>query len=166
VKAGVKAKGDKPVASVSSTSFFLSDSIKDKKEARVKTKECLNAATDPIWQAFTREEILSNQVPQTPWLKNLVPSYNPARGADVIGVLKPYWNSTDAVAVNHETPYDYDSWVPLAIWYDGIKKRQVHRRVDTLSLAPTLARILETRRPSGAMAEYLTEVLDEISSHH
>jgi hypothetical protein len=29
-----------------------------------------------------------------------------------------------------------------------------------ISLAPTMARILETRRPDGASGEYLTEVLE------
>ena len=163
VKAGVKSKDDKPLADFTSMSLFLADSIKDKKQARIKAKECQNNASEPIWQAFTRDEIMSNQIPQTPWLKNLVSSYNPARGADVIGVLKPYWNSSDHAIINHETPYDYDSWVPLAIWYNGIKKQQVHRRADILSLAPTLSRILQTRRPSGATSEYLTEVLDSVT---
>jgi arylsulfatase A-like enzyme len=160
VKSGVKAPENKPVALLSSSSIFLSDKIKDKKDARIKTKICLNTASGPIWQAYTREEILGNQIPQTPWLKNLVGSYNPSRGADVIAVLNPYWNTSDDHILTHETSYDYDSWVPLAIWFNGIKKQQVHKRVDILSLAPTLSRIFETRRPSGAMSEYLTEVLD------
>lgn len=147
-----------------SLNLYLAADTKDKEGARKKVKACLNAMTDSVWQAFTRDEIMTNQLPQTPWLKNLAGSYNPMRGSDVVGVLNPYWNSEDNRLVNHETPYDYDSWVPLALWWPGIHKHLIHRRVEVTSLAPTLARILNTRRPSGATSEYLTEVLDGVGN--
>ncbi|MDZ4675991.1 MAG: alkaline phosphatase family protein [Oligoflexia bacterium] len=149
------------VGFLGTSSIHLSDTVKqeDLVDARKKAKQCL-IADGSIWSAFTRDEILSNQYPQVPWLKSLAKSYNPARGPDVVGVLNPYWNSSDDNTISHETSYDYDSWVPLAVWWPGVKPRKIHRRVDITSLAPTLSRILETRRPSGATYELLTEVLD------
>jgi hypothetical protein len=139
--------------------FYLAPETKDKLGARQKVKECVVKETG-VWSAFTRDEILSNQVPNTPWLKNLTSSYNPGRGSDVIGILKPYWNSHGGEPIGHETPYDYDSWVPLVVWWQGIPHKEIHRRVEITSIAPTLARILKTRRPNGATSDYLTEVLD------
>ena len=153
-KDGIKAY------STSTMNVYLDADTKDKVVARQKVKECLTSKSDSVWYSFTREEILSHQVPAVPWLRSLESSYNPARGADVIGVLNPYWISSDKDKLNHETPYDYDSWVPLGFWWAGVPKKHIHRRVEVTSIAPTLARILLTRRPSGAEGEYLTEVLD------
>jgi hypothetical protein len=148
-----------------SMNVYLAEDTKNKFEARKKLKSCFNSMTDGVWQSYTRDEIMTNQVPQTPWLKNLASSYNPLRGSDVIGILNPYWNADSERLVNHETSYDYDSWVPLAIWWQGIHKHNIHRRVEVTSLAPTLARILTVRRPSGATGDYLTEVLDSAGSN-
>jgi arylsulfatase A-like enzyme len=148
------------VAHINEMSIYLDDKTADLPRARAKTKECLLKMSESIGNAYTRDEILGNQVPQTPWLNKLAPSYNLARGADVIGVLQPYWNSRDEDVTNHETPYDYDSWVPLVFWWQGAPHRKIHRRVEVTSVAPTLSRILLTRRPSGCTSDYLTEVLD------
>lgn len=150
------------VAAVLSMNVYLADTVKDKRLAREKAKECLNEMEHSVWQAFTREDILSGRIPNAPWLKNLAASYYPARGADVVGVLLPYWNSHGSSELSHETPYDYDSWVPLALWWPNAHKKMIHRRVEVLSLAPTLTRLLNARRPSGATAEFLTEVLDAL----
>lgn len=158
------ANGSHQAAALNETGLFLTSAVSDVPErrayAREKAKDCILSQEEGAWYAFTRDEILSNRIPQAPWLKNLESSYNPERGPDVVSVLKPYWNSYDNRIVNHETSYDYDSWVPLAIWWNGIHAKKIHRRVSVTSLAPTLARLLETRRPSGASDEYLTEVLD------
>ncbi len=156
-ESGVSAS--QPFIRTYSLNYFLTDQVTDKKSGREKLKQCL-IKSESIWNAYTRDEIMEGRIPQTPWLKRLPTTYHPKRGADVIGVLAPYWNSSSAATVNHETPYDYDSWVPLVVWWKGIPKKIVHKRVAVTSLAPTLARILQTRRPSGATAELLTEVLD------
>ncbi len=160
-KEGIQSHHRKAAVQLHSGHFYLANDIKDKQNAQQKTKYCLQTEFEGIWNAYTREEILSGAIPTTSWLKNLISSYYPSRGADVISVFKPYWNSHDDVVVSHETSYDYDSWVPLALWWPGVIKKTIHRRTQVTSLAPTLARLLKTRRPSGAMADYLTEVLDE-----
>ncbi len=131
-------------------------------EERKLVRECLTKE-EGVWYAFTREEIMQNRLPNTPWLKKLYQSYIPKKGADVVGVLKPYWNSGDLAASNHETSYVYDSWVPLAFWWSDIRRsKTIHKRVEINNLAPTLSRILKTSRPSGSTGEYLEDVLNAL----
>ena len=157
---GITGKDRKPLAYLTTGSAYLS-SINSTPQARGTLKTCLESLPG-VWRAYTKDEILEGKIPNTPWLQYLPSAFHPARGADAVIIFDPYWNSSKIEPINHETSYDYDSWVPLAFWWPGIKKMQVHHRVHLTSLAPTLARILETRRPSGAMDDYLTEVLDAL----
>ena len=50
-------------------------------------------------------------------LKRIINNFNPQRSGDVIVVLNPGWVEKDEDYVtNHNSPYEYDSHVPL-IWY-------------------------------------------------
>src|SRR5205807_1979709 len=72
------------------TNIFLKSNGKDV-ETLKKAKDCVSEAPG-VWYAFTRDEIMENKIPQTPWTKNLAASYFPSRGADIVAVLMPYWN--------------------------------------------------------------------------
>lgn len=157
---GFKSKSSAVVHIPSAVSVYLSNDVKDKAEARKQTKECLNQLDEVILEAFTSEEILSGQIPRQPWLRNLASSYNRSRGPDVVGVLRPYWNSDTKLLVAHETPYNYDANVPLVFWWQGAKPKKIYKRVEVTSVAPTLARILKVRKPSGSMSELLSEVIE------
>jgi len=155
-------------AAVSMTLFVeprANENVEERKKKLEQVKVCFQKQ-EGVWGAFTRDEILENHIPQVPWLKYLQGSYNPERGADVVGVLKPYWNSDRDDLVSHETPYDYDSWVPLAFWWKDIKPRTLHERVLVTQLAPTLSRLLRTRRPNGATEGVLREILESAEQDH
>ncbi len=56
----------------------------------------------------------------------------------------------------HKSPYNYDTHVPLIIYQPGrIEKKVVTKKVWPLSLAPTVADILEIPRPSAATEDVL-----------
>jgi hypothetical protein len=158
-KEGVGSSSQPALEKFYGPAFYLRKDTKDVTEARKKLRNCILSEA-PYHVAYTREEILTNMVAPTPWLQALPAAYHPGRGADVIALLRPYWNTKASEPVQHETPYPYDSWVPLAFWGPGMKATKISRQTAVTSLAPTLSQILKTKRPAGAFAPLLSEVLD------
>lgn len=61
----------------------------------------------------------------------------------------------------HKSPYNYDTHVPLIIYQPGrIEKKVITKKVWPLSLAPTVADILEIPRPSAATGNVLPEIFN------
>ncbi|HET9293205.1 MAG TPA: hypothetical protein VFO06_02860, partial [Gemmatimonadales bacterium] len=92
-------------------------------------------ATDPI-AARWRQTIPSD----LEWLLAVVPKENMS------------W-STDSVGANHGTPAELDVQVPIVLWGAGIRGGEFTRRVRTVDIAPTLARLLglhSTERLDGS----------------
>ncbi len=105
--------------------------------ARVFTPAELEAApaTDPIATRW-RQTIPSD----LDWLLAVVPKENVS------------W-STDSVGANHGTPAELDVQVPIVLWGAGVRSGEFTRRVRTVDIAPTLARLLglhSTERLDGA----------------
>jgi len=63
------------------------------------------------------------------------------------------------VASTHGSPWSYDTFVPVVFLVPGCAPQRVHRRVETVDVAPTLAALLGTKPPSGATGRVLPEVL-------
>jgi arylsulfatase A-like enzyme len=61
---------------------------------------------------------------------------------------------------SHKTPYTHNTHVPL-IWYQQgtIQKKQIHKKVLTVQIAPTLAHILGIPQPSAATSDILPGIL-------
>ncbi len=57
--------------------------------------------------------------------------------------------------------YGYDTDVPLIFYGPGITGREVRRPVDMTAVAPTLARMLDIRRPAASEGEVLAEIAGE-----
>jgi arylsulfatase A-like enzyme len=82
-------------------------------------------------------------------------SYFAGRSADLIFILKPYISDRQPFGVNHGTPWDYDTHVPL-LWYgQGIKAQVVTDPVSVDDLAPTLSALLQIPRPPQARGRRL-----------
>ena len=109
--------------------------------ARVFTPSTLDsAATDPIATRW-RQTI----PPDLEWLLAVTPKKNTS------------W-STDSVGANHGTPAELDVQVPIVLWGAGIRKGEVTRRVRTVDIAPTLARLLGVRPTERLDGAALREV--------
>lgn len=83
------------------------------------------------------------------------------RSGDIIVQVRPYTYIDHFTAgTAHGTPYDYDTHVPLVFYQPGILPAQkIDRMVYTTQVAPTLAALLETPRPSASMMPVLHEVV-------
>lgn len=82
--------------------------------------------------------------------------FYPRRSGDVAICLMPdrIDERADTVSMSG-SPYNYDRQIPLIIYGGGIKPQSSERRTDATSLAPTLAKLLGTDRPSASDAEIL-----------
>ncbi len=74
------------------------------------------------------------------------------RNGDIIVCVHPYVDLTKfPTGTGHTMPYNYNTHVPLAFYQPGlIEKKHIHRHVNMLQVAPTLARLLNVPRPSAS----------------
>jgi len=67
----------------------------------------------------------------------------PDAGVELVITLRPYaiWDASVPIAM-HGQPSDLDAHVPLIFWGRGVRRGVNGRRVRTVDIAPTLARLL------------------------
>lgn len=86
-------------------------------------------------------------------------NYSPLRSGDVILILKPGWVDKGDFVTNHNSPWDYDSHVPL-IWYGwSVNRATVNRKVSMTGVAATLSSIMRIPLPNACTGEPLPELL-------
>lgn len=92
-------------------------------------------------------------------------NFNPDRSGDIYVVFEPHWFVADFdglhVASAHGSPWTYDTHVPLIFTGSNIVPQTVARRVETVDVAPTIASLLGTKPPSGAVGVPLPEAMPE-----
>lgn len=85
--------------------------------------------------------------------------FYPRRSGDVAICLMPNRiEEREDIRSCSGSPYNYDRHVPLIIYGGGIAPQHIDTRVDTASLAPTVAHLLGAERPSASSAEIITEL--------
>jgi hypothetical protein len=92
-------------------------------------------------------------------LKRIINNFNPQRSGDVIITLNPGWveNEEDYIT-NHNSPYEYDSHVPL-IWYGWtVNRSTVTRKVNITDIAATLSSLCKVPYPNACTGEPLVEL--------
>lgn len=103
---------------------------------------------------FTKNEIIAAEPPTGPideWtlLDRAKASFNPQRSGDLIVLLKPYVslyytpkNPETDYSSSHGSPWGYDRRVPIVFWWEGVNGFQQPTAVETVDIAPTLARLI------------------------
>jgi len=92
-------------------------------------------------------------------LKRIINNFSPQRSGDVIVTLNPGWveKGTDYVT-NHNSPWEYDSHVPL-IWYGWtVNKSTVTRQVNMTDIAATLSTLCKVPYPNACTGEPMFEL--------
>lgn len=92
-------------------------------------------------------------------LKRIVNNFNSQRSGDVIVTLNPGWIEKDGDYVtNHNSPYEYDSHVPL-IWYGWtVNRSTITRSVNMTDIAATLSTLCKVPYPNACTGEPLIEL--------
>jgi hypothetical protein len=92
-------------------------------------------------------------------LKRIVNNFSPLRSGDVIITLNPGWveKAEDQVTDNN-SPYEYDSHVPL-IWYGWtVNRALVMRKVNMTDIAATLSSLCRVPYPNSCTGEPMPEL--------
>jgi hypothetical protein len=85
-------------------------------------------------------------------------NFSPQRSGDVIISLNPGWVEKTDNVTGHNSPYEYDSHVPL-LWYGWTANRaSVTRSVTTRDIAVTLSVLCKVPLPNAATGEPLHEL--------
>ncbi len=88
-------------------------------------------------------------------------SFYPRRSGDVVLNLLPgLIEEAEPVCSTSGSMYAYDAQVPLLFCGAGIPARRIRRTVDAVSVAPTLARLLEIGCPDASEGTPLAEITE------
>ncbi len=87
-------------------------------------------------------------------------SYNQRRSGDVIINLEPGWVERNGNITSANSPYDYDTHVPLIFYGWKTKRKSVLTPVYLNDVAPTLSMLLGITWPNGASGTPIREMLE------
>jgi predicted AlkP superfamily pyrophosphatase or phosphodiesterase len=93
-------------------------------------------------------------------LKKIINNFSPLRSGDVIVTLNPGWvEKEDDQVTDNNSPYEYDSHVPL-IWYGWtVNRANVMRKVNITDIAATLSSLCKVPYPNSCTGEPMPELL-------
>jgi predicted AlkP superfamily pyrophosphatase or phosphodiesterase len=105
-------------------------------------------------------------------------NFDPNRSGDVYVVQEPQWqiygeshpkrepadptlpaSPPPPILLEHEAPWAYDTYVPVAFLGMGVSKGMVFRDIHTVDVAPTISARLRTKFPSGCVGVPLQEIM-------
>jgi hypothetical protein len=95
-----------------------------------------------VADAFTFEELANRTTKARPFLAEYRASFVPNRAPDVMVHFKRNYFFTTTLPVDHGTPYDYDTHVPIMLFGAGVAPGRKDQRVSVTDVAPTLAALL------------------------
>jgi hypothetical protein len=83
-----------------------------------------------------------------------------SRSGDIIFYVQPYTLMTRyPVGTSHQTPYEYDTHIPLIMYKKGaFEHKKIYDKVFIQQVVPTLAPLLEVPKPASAMMPVLPGV--------
>lgn len=140
---------------------YLSAAIPSDKRAAVLNATYLKFRSHPqVAAVFTKNELIAaaqptGSVDEWTLLERAKASFNAERSGDLMVLLKPYVSiystpknvDTDYTS-SHGSAWGYDRRVPILFWWRGIEGFQQHTAVETVDIAPTLARLIGLDIPS------------------
>ena len=107
---------------------------------------------------FTKWQLAHGETPHTETGRRYAHSYSPEGGWYVMGVPQPFQVGTSK-GTNHETPFSYDTHVPLAFYGLAFQPGVYRTHAEPVDLAVTLASLLGINAPAQATGRVLTEAL-------
>ncbi len=116
------------------------------------------ASVPGIQAAYTRAQLSSATLPDSPLGRKAAHCFNVQRAGDILVILSPFAVPSEAATrTTHGSPWNYDAEVPLLLWGDPFKPGIYTTPCQPIDLAPTLASLLGLTQPSGAQGSPLTE---------
>lgn len=86
-------------------------------------------------------------------------SFNQRRSGDVLLNLKPGWLEDITLTTSSNSPYVYDTHVPL-VWYGWrIKRQESSEEIEITDVAPTISFLLNISKPNGSTGKTINDLL-------
>jgi predicted AlkP superfamily pyrophosphatase or phosphodiesterase len=118
------------------------------------------ASQADVAAAFTRTELLTSSLPNSPLARKAANSFNSKRSGDVFLVFMPFAVPTSSpTGTTHGTPWNYDTQVPLIFWGSAFTPGFYATPCEPTDLAATLAARLGLTQPSGSQGTPLASAL-------
>jgi arylsulfatase A-like enzyme len=124
---------------------------------------------------FTRRQLEAGAVSSAdPVARRVLHGFHPQRSGDVVIVNAPFNSmfglpddpNDPRISAMHETPYSYDTHVPLIIMGRSLVAGRYAPSASPADIAPTLAFVLGVQAPSNATGRILTEGLLTTKPQH
>jgi len=98
---------------------------------------------------------------QDEWQRRFRNSFHPRRSGDVMLAYHPEYVEEFGPkrGISYGSIYNYDARVPLAMYGPAFRAGVYERMVESVDVAPTLARVLGTALPSSATGRVLSEAM-------
>ncbi len=117
-------------------------------------------ASPGVRAAFTRSQLATGNLPDSPLARKASNSFNSQRSGDVFLILDPYAVPVESeTGTTHGSPWNYDAQVPLILWGAAFKPGTYAGPTQPIDLAATIAVALRLTQPSGAQGRPLVEAL-------
>jgi arylsulfatase A-like enzyme len=121
--------------------------------------------TPRLFRSYTRLQMASGLLPETPFGQIIAHSYTPNGGWYVMIVADAFqMQGTGKSGTNHFTPYSYDRHVPLAFYGAPFLSGTYRGRVQPVDIAATFASLLGVNQPSASVGQILTQALKPTSA--
>lgn len=164
IKAFIKNKygQEKIVAMVDDCSLTFNHKVLDKLNLRTRNDiiedvKMLLKNTPGMRQVWTFDELAREQFDERDMRMLFKYQLYAGRSGDIIFYVQPYTLMTKyAVGTSHQTPYEYDTHIPLIMYKKGVfEHKKVYDKVFIQQVVPTLAPLLEVSKPASAMMPVL-----------
>jgi hypothetical protein len=142
--------------------YFRPDPIPGKKidMAEVQKVAADTLRAEPhIARVYTKTQLAAGVPGNDPVDMRVRNGFNPARSGDIFTVTDPNY-IFNATGTTHGSPYEYDTHVPVIfLGSRRIRAASYANSIGVQDIAPTLAKLLGIRTPTGSMGRVLTEML-------
>ena len=128
-------------------------------DSKIPLEEIQTKSTQFLLQFNTIANAISSNTLETTYFSSGIfnkvqNSFNQERSGDIIINLRPGWveKSSDKVS-EHNSPYTYDTHVPLIFYGWRITHQSIEDFVDITDIAPTISMLLDIPFPNGFTGE-------------
>jgi len=109
---------------------------------------------------YFRRELISREPSNKPFIEKYRHSYYAPRGEDFQRRIREYCIiSSQPYGTTHGSPYPYDTHIPVIFWWSGAISKKISHTVFSADVAPTLAKFIGFKFPSGIDGKPLKEVV-------
>lgn len=153
------AKGQLFYGAGGSGDIWFDAALTGKARARARAELVRELKANPqVSGVYTAQELASVKVPAghpQDWteIERVAASYNPARSGEVLVMTKravvPGTAPRPGYVATHGSPWDYDRRVPVLFWRKGMVAMEQAQPVETVDIAPTLAKMVGLEVPAG-----------------